>query len=346
MEKFTLADVIIILISSLGAIQSYFLALYVFSLKEKNHLHNLFVGALFLALAIRVSKSVLWAFWGETPLWIINTGFAAHATVGPLLLLYIIYYFQSEGRFNYLNLLHFIPASVIIVLSFMLPLEGFWYDGAYTFLLYHQLLYMVICLGMLLKVFDVKSMEMERHDVVWLRGLWMGVAVWGLAYFSNYVLGLTSYLLGPLLYSGIIYVLSYYGLKHQRLFQKSKKEKKYKNLNLSIEETERFKNKLFKIMEHDKPYLDPDFTITKLSEMIAVPSYILSHIINDELMQNFPAFVNNYRIKEAQERLKDPAWKHHKIASIAYECGFNSLSSFNTAFKKITNMTPSQLRNI
>jgi len=54
--------------------------------------------------------------------------------------------------------------------------------------------------------------------------------------------------------------------------------------------------------------------------------------------------VNHYRVEEAKQLLLEPAKEDHKIASIAYDAGFNSLSTFNDVFKKITGTTPSQFR--
>jgi AraC-like DNA-binding protein len=50
------------------------------------------------------------------------------------------------------------------------------------------------------------------------------------------------------------------------------------------------------------------------------------------------------RIAEAKHRLIDPANQHITILAIAYDIGFNSKSTFNTAFKKYTKMTPSQFK--
>ena len=55
-------------------------------------------------------------------------------------------------------------------------------------------------------------------------------------------------------------------------------------------------------------------------------------------------FVNEFRIKEAKSILKDPSKKEFTVLEILYEVGFNSKSSFNTAFKKHTGLTPTQFR--
>ena len=121
---------IVLLICGIGAIQSYFLSLYILTQKDKK-VSSIYLGLLFLMLAIRVSKSVLWAFWSETPLWILNLGFAAHAAIGPLLLLYLLSDLKLTETRNWIHTLHFIPAILIILLA---PgLSEFWYSGGYSF---------------------------------------------------------------------------------------------------------------------------------------------------------------------------------------------------------------------
>ena len=74
-------------------------------------------------------------------------------------------------------------------------------------------------------------------------------------------------------------------------------------------------------------------------------SYDLSVLINHHLNQHFFDFINEYRIQKAMQILKNPSKKKLTILEILYEVGFNSKSSFNTAFKKHTNQTPTEFRN-
>ena len=59
---------------------------------------------------------------------------------------------------------------------------------------------------------------------------------------------------------------------------------------------------------------------------------------------NFFDFINQFRIDEARSILKNPEKKQFTVLEILYEVGFNSKSSFNTAFKKHTGLTPTQYR--
>ena len=105
-----------------------------------------------------------------------------------------------------------------------------------------------------------------------------------------------------------------------------------------------YKGEIVKIMQSEQPYLNASFTLEKLSKKVALPVYLTSHIINKGFDTNFPDFINSYRIRTAASKLISPEYHHIKISEIAYESGFNTLSSFNTAFKKLKGMTPSQFK--
>ena len=102
--------------------------------------------------------------------------------------------------------------------------------------------------------------------------------------------------------------------------------------------------KLISYMETEKPYLNPSLSLRNLADQMGMNSRELSIIINQKLNQHFFDFVNGYRIKEAMDILVDPAKTDETVLEILYEVGFNSKSSFNTAFKKHTGKTPTEFR--
>ena len=75
-----------------------------------------------------------------------------------------------------------------------------------------------------------------------------------------------------------------------------------------------------------------------------IPAKDLSLLINHDLNQHFFDFVNGFRIRKAMEMLSDPDKKEFTVLEILYDVGFNSKSSFNTAFKKYTQLTPTEYR--
>jgi len=102
--------------------------------------------------------------------------------------------------------------------------------------------------------------------------------------------------------------------------------------------------KIKRYMAHEKPFLDPSLTIQQLAEQIELPTKELSVLINHEMGQHFFDFVNEFRIAEAKTILTDSNKKDLTVLEVLYEVGFNSKSSFNTAFKKYTGTTPTQYR--
>lgn len=97
------------------------------------------------------------------------------------------------------------------------------------------------------------------------------------------------------------------------------------------------------LAEH-RPYLDPDLSLAQLAEQLELPPRELSSLINNGLDRTFFDLINGYRIRAAQHLLKESDDPGQTILEVMYRVGFNSKSSFNTAFKKHTGTTPSQYR--
>ncbi|UKT65452.1 helix-turn-helix domain-containing protein [Pedobacter mucosus] len=97
-------------------------------------------------------------------------------------------------------------------------------------------------------------------------------------------------------------------------------------------------------MVAEKPFLNPSLTIQEVAKDIKIPVRELSVLINHNLDQHFYDFINHYRIAYAMDILKDASKNKLTVLEILYAAGFNSKSSFNTAFKKHTGHTPTEYR--
>ena len=95
-----------------------------------------------------------------------------------------------------------------------------------------------------------------------------------------------------------------------------------------------------KFIEDEKPYLDNELTIYSLAAQLNLPPYILSQLINQHSGKNFFDFINQYRVEQVKEKIRDQSHYRQTLLAIALDCGFNSKSSFNRVFKKITDQTP------
>ena len=98
------------------------------------------------------------------------------------------------------------------------------------------------------------------------------------------------------------------------------------------------------VLENES-YLEPSLTIQDLAKQVSIPVRDLSILINHHMNQHFFDFINEFRIQKSMQILKDTSKSKLTILEILYEVGFNSKSSFNTAFKKYTNQTPTEFKN-
>lgn len=97
-------------------------------------------------------------------------------------------------------------------------------------------------------------------------------------------------------------------------------------------------------MAEHKPYLDYELSLEKLAHQLSLGEKELSILINQHLGKHFFDFVNEYRIEDAKTLLADPVQSKKTVLEILYQVGFNSKSSFYTAFKKQTGLTPTRYR--
>ena len=121
-------------------------------------------------------------------------------------------------------------------------------------------------------------------------------------------------------------------------------KRKYEKSSLGNEQIPGLVQRLTSYMDAEKPYLDGSLTLPELAENLRLSTHHLSQLLNEQLGKNFADFVNEYRVAELKRKLQDPALNHLKIEELAFDCGFNSKSVFNAAFRKATGQTPSAYR--
>ena len=97
---------------------------------------------------------------------------------------------------------------------------------------------------------------------------------------------------------------------------------------------------LDKSMVEEQLYLDPKLSLTNLADHINTSSNKLSWLINQDKKSNFYHYINSYRLEHFKKMAVLPENQNLTLLGIAYECGFNSKSTFNDYFKKSTGLTP------
>lgn len=161
-----------------------------------------------------------------------------------------------------------------------------------------------------------------------------------------------------LVYLVCIFIIAYFSLKQKEIIPLNNEEKKEIDILInetsglksnqkkliSDDELKEMKSILLQVMDHKKPFLDPELSLFKLASQLNISTHLLSYIINKGCNENFYQFINTYRIEEAKKMIQDSNMEHLSLMGIAFEVGFNSKTVFNTTFKKMTNQTPSEFK--
>ncbi|WP_432200757.1 helix-turn-helix domain-containing protein [Erythrobacter sp. W53] len=94
-----------------------------------------------------------------------------------------------------------------------------------------------------------------------------------------------------------------------------------------------------------KYYRTPGLSIASLADYLETPEHRLRALINQRLgYRNFSAFLNGHRIAEAKAILANPDKVDLPVLTIAMDLGYNSLPTFNRAFRSETSVTPTDFR--
>ncbi|WP_350288355.1 helix-turn-helix domain-containing protein [uncultured Croceitalea sp.] len=146
-------------------------------------------------------------------------------------------------------------------------------------------------------------------------------------------------------YVALVIIIGFFGVRYGTLYQtlsprQSKNTVKYKTSPLREDDIEKIRIEIERIFETDKPYLNPDFSLEELANLLSIAKHHLSQILNSEMNTNFYNLVNQRRIEHSLEQIKQYSKLGLTLEGIGYECGFNSKSSFFHNFKKIVGLTP------
>ena len=322
---------LLLVICSLAVGHSIFWAAVLFSLNSK--LSNRLLAVLLIMLAFRVGKSVTgFVFPGH--MFLFSTmGLVSMAEIGPCLLLFTQSFFDSSFKLKLKHFLHFVPG----VLSLILVLASEW-RGYYLFTA-HVLIYLLITAFYLFR----NNTEFKADDIKWK---WIIYLISGIALlWITFVLQLIFY--HPLVYRLIVitaavvfYALSWWAIQRSKIFLPESHKKKEESGDSYTELGKRIST-LFE----EGIFIDPNLTVTRLASQLKSPPYLVSKAINHCFEKSFSELLTQYRIKKSEQLLLADRNKLLTIEAIAYESGFNTLSAFYTAFKKMNKVTPAQFRD-
>lgn len=362
----------------LGIFEAVFLLLLLLGKKNKS-LPDYFLGIIFTLYAISIGsvylelQNMLYNFRYPA---IMNISWIFLFLHGPALWFYLKSLSDTEFRFKRVYLLHFLPfifffgfhffnfihlpaAEKIRLLENDLFKEQVFYKISVLSIGVSTVTYNIWALILIRRRRDrlmCRFSKIEDKDLGWLRALTIAALI---SYSVNVTLfnldlifHIASYrFLMFLTYSFAsvyILVLGFFGLKQGNVFVDNKGSDRelydatFRTRSaIPVENADNsFINSLIAAMEKKQPYLDPEITIFKLSELLNVKTEYLSEVLNSRLNRNFFDFINKHRVEEFKIQCILKENSHLSIMGIAYNCGFNSKASFYRAFRKFEGMSP------
>ena len=99
-------------------------------------------------------------------------------------------------------------------------------------------------------------------------------------------------------------------------------------------------SRILAYLHNEKPYLSPEFSKHDIARSLDIPQNIVTDCFSKIIKIPFPVLRNQLRVEFAIEKFKNSGHLKITIAGIASESGFKNRSTFYTAFKEITKMTP------
>ena len=362
-------------LSFLITFQLLFVGIFLITHKKGNRRNNILLGTIFILIAWNMGGLTLqmngvvfkWEFLQH-----IDDGF--FLLYGPIIYLYAQGVIFRDFKLSSGNLLHLIPYLLLLLTILLLSLrnltpgtleEILTNDLPWQFYLISALMYahIFVYLGLTYKslwkyrkIIKNKYSQIDQINLDWLSSFLNTFGILTLVSLIQNFISLTRNRSVIIVALVLLLIFIFYfvnkvilkALRQPEIFAgiTQNETSKYLGSNLTPSQIEEYKKQLLALLKTEKPFLNPQVSLTDLSEKLSVSTKNLSQVINQSFNKSFFDFINTYRIQEVQQILKESMDDKLTVLEAMYQAGFNSKSSFNTAFKKDTGQTPTEFRKM
>jgi AraC-like DNA-binding protein len=352
-----------------GIVQGIFVTLLLNSKSVRESRANLFLSILLLAMSFSVLH-ILYAGRIMTHFSIkaFRLGDPTFFLIAPLLWFYTQELTRHKAKQSFRLIFHFIPFLILIFFSLILKkipsddpvivhLNGHSHWLAILFWLFVVVQFSVYLFFInkrwlsYQRFIEQEVSNTENVSIAWVRffmGIFLGITVFFLLVLINLIHhGNMAWINRTIavIFSLSIFALGYKGILQKEVFQIDDAEIPASSASPETvikKPDQRLIDRLRLFMEDEKPYLDPELTLSSLAKQLTLSRSVLSHLINEGIGDNFYDFVNKYRVEQVKEFMNDPKMKHFSLLGVALEAGFKSKSTFNLIFKRFTGLTPTE----
>lgn len=316
-----------------------FLALILFSLS-----YNLLI---FLVLKYRLYDEYSWLHWFP---------YGLNFLLGPLLFFYVKFLTNPEEKWKRSYAYHFLfvlpdftHSMYHLIVGRVVKHEIFHYvldrQGFIALIFIGIYLYQS---SKLIKEYDEKLPRvystLKRKKLNWLQSLFKFLFVlFVITIFQGAIDFIYDLNFDVLEFFQLLLVVSIFWLGLNGIYQLDEKNdfKGATYFTMPEEKSSQIVERVKKITEHYKLFLDPELSLNDLQQIVQeFSSREISSALNQHLNKNFHRFINEYRVNEFKQKVLQGDTKYKTLYGIAQDSGFSSKATFNRVFKSIMNTSP------
>lgn len=336
---------------------------------KEERLSDSLLGFVMLILALHV-QDYTFGFAGINFLWQELNGFPRGVALlfGPSLYFYILAQVNRNFKLKRKHLIHLLPWLVFAMIDLAFFVQGphavqAWQSSEVNYYLGYvgtlvrwssYIYYFSKCLHIYKRYRNWTQNHFSDQEVIsfqWFRNL-VYIMIAGMAF--KELMGVIDNFMDLDFYQdwwwnlGLVGIIFYVGITGYAQHQPAAL---YFNIDASEKLVEKldqkeWKPKILQLMEEQKIYLEPQLSLKDMANQLRSNPSVISAAINQNFGKNFNDFVNEYRVREFQTRQSLPENKNFTLLAIALDCGFNSKSTFNRSFKKITGKPPREAESV
>ncbi len=291
--------------------------------------------------------------------------------VGPLIYFYIRALLYPEDTLSKKDKRHFytvifdvMPHMVFLVLivggffglisGSVLDTFSYWVDDYNTYVDIPRWVSLVVYLWFSYQLWQKQpKQQQESSHGNWIKRFLMGftifAGIWALHLIPYTIPSVSAYLLSYVgwypVYIPLVILVYWLGINGYIIGYKTISKSSSSTL-ISSEEVTKTVTALEELMHEKQWYLNPTLKLQDVVQHTGIPQKTISSVLNQHLGKSFNEYVNTYRVTEFKKRILDPATANLTITGIAYDCGFNSQATFQRVFKKMTQQSPKEFKEL
>lgn len=325
------------ILAGVGTLNGFVFGLYLMVNGYGRRKADVYLGIFLMLLSVRIFRSVHFYYAGLNTA-IYYLGHAAFFLAIPFIFFYYRSVFGNKEDLQLSDLGFFLPVLLLLVPHFrIVNLAGFAVFIFYLLLSHRLLIRFKRNVNPSSKLLENYHYRTHRNVLLLFYLVFIFTSL-------NLIYRLLPYISGALFYSVLLYLMVFFRQRWQQYRRNTRILKSNESKGSPSSEAEGHIQALLKKIEEEKLFTDSTITLVKLADMLSIPAYQLSQILNQYLQKSFPDFINGYRVAEARRLLSDPGYQKESVENIGYESGFNNPSSFFVAFKKFTKTSPARYR--